>query len=199
MHGPIAFLLAVVVVLLTPGPTNTLLATAGATEGARRSVGLLLAEVAGYLVSVSTLLFLVGPEVAKTPALSTLLRGTSALCLFYLATQLWRRPGSDAADPSRVGFRQVFTTTLLNPKGLVFAFAIFPPVQTGRIAAALPYLGMFAVSIVAVGSGWLALGSALGRGLLAERASRSLLPQRIGAGALCLFGVLLCASLAYRP
>jgi threonine/homoserine/homoserine lactone efflux protein len=43
----------IIVVLITPGPTNTLLAAAGLRHGVRPSLPLIAGELAGYLVSIS--------------------------------------------------------------------------------------------------------------------------------------------------
>jgi len=43
----------IIVVLITPGPTNTLLASAGLRQGLQRSLPLIAAELAGYLASIS--------------------------------------------------------------------------------------------------------------------------------------------------
>ncbi len=42
--------LALLVLLLTPGPTNTLMALAGAERGWTRALRLIPAELAGYLL-----------------------------------------------------------------------------------------------------------------------------------------------------
>ena len=52
MVEPFLFVLTVVTILGTPGPTNTLLATAGAAAGVRRSLLLVPAELGGYLTSI---------------------------------------------------------------------------------------------------------------------------------------------------
>ena len=47
MTDPLAFVLSVVALLAVPGPTNTLLATAGGLGGVRRAIPLIPAEVTG--------------------------------------------------------------------------------------------------------------------------------------------------------
>mgnify|MGYP006894100190 CR=1 FL=1 len=68
MTDPIAFVLAVIGLLATPGPTNTLLAASGAAVGFRRSLHLILAEAAGYLCSILVLAVMLGGDpMASTP------------------------------------------------------------------------------------------------------------------------------------
>jgi threonine/homoserine/homoserine lactone efflux protein len=45
-------MMAALSVLVTPGPTNTLLATAGAGLGFRRALPLLTAELSGYFLAI---------------------------------------------------------------------------------------------------------------------------------------------------
>ncbi|MDU6750805.1 MAG: hypothetical protein E6447_24460, partial [Bradyrhizobium sp.] len=63
----LTFVLSTAALLATPGPTNTLLATAGASRGARASAHLLLAELAGYLLAILLLRVVLGPVLATAP------------------------------------------------------------------------------------------------------------------------------------
>ncbi|HRQ81753.1 MAG TPA: LysE family transporter, partial [Azospirillaceae bacterium] len=161
MTDPILFLTAVMLVLLTPGPTNTLLAAAGAAGGAKAGWRLPLMEAAAYLVSVSLLGWGIGPVAEAVPALKTALRLAAGLYLAYVAFTLWRSGVATLGERRAVGPAQVFTATLLNPKCLIFAFGLVP---MDHPAAAL-YLAAFAGCVLTAGTGWLLLGAALRRGL----------------------------------
>ncbi|MFC7692453.1 hypothetical protein ACFQY5_25655 [Paeniroseomonas aquatica] len=98
MADPVLFTLAVLAILGTPGPTNSLLATAGATAGMRRSLPLIAAEAAGYALAILTIGLVLGPVMAGAPLLATALRvAVGATCCCWpsasgaLAGRLWRR------------------------------------------------------------------------------------------------------------
>ena len=184
MQDPLLFTLTVLAILGTPGPTNTLLATAGAMAGVRHSLLLLPAEAAGYLVTIVTLGTLVGPALAATPLLATILRLAVAAYLLHLARHLWRQGEGAAGEARPVHPRQIFVTTLLNPKAILFALAVIPFGAPGLWA----YLLGFVLLLAAVGLAWLTLGAALGR------ITRPTWIPRAGASALGLFACLLVWS-----
>lgn len=97
MEDPLLFALAVLVVLGTPGPTNSLLATAGATAGLRRSLPLIAAEAAGYTLAILTIGLLLGPVLAGAPLLAATLRLAVGAYLLLLAIRLWHRSGAALA------------------------------------------------------------------------------------------------------
>lgn len=190
MGGLAQFVLASLALLLTPGPTNTLLAVAGATRGWRAGWPLLAAELGGYALSIGVLVLAIGPAIAADERLAWALRLACAAYLAYLALQLWRGLASlpTAGSPRQaVDFRRVFTTTLLNPKGLVFAFVILPDAAAQAIMPSRALLLAFLIPLC--GAAWLWLGDALRRGTASRLGLDAI--HRIGACVLALFAVLL--------
>jgi threonine/homoserine/homoserine lactone efflux protein len=191
MTDPVGFALAVLLVLATPGPTNTLLATAAATRSFRTCFSLMPAEIAGYLISIGTLLMLVRPFAQTSSLAGMLLRGSCACYLLYLAWALWDLRGGQRSL-ERVGFRHVFVTTLLNPKAAIFAFLIFPE-PNSPLWLLLRSFGLFIGICSVVCSGWLTLGAVIGR-----RAGFFITPhgfQRGAAVALAIFAAVMMGSL----
>lgn len=157
----LAFAAAVIGLLAVPGPTNTLLATAGAAVGARSAFRLLPAEIGGYLVAIGFLTQAVAPLLAGIPAAPLVAKAIASLWLAWLAMRLWRGAGDfDRGNGSPICFRDVFLTTLLNPKAFIFAFGIFPAADARGL---LPYAALFSVLVVACGGAWVLLGGAIGR------------------------------------
>ena len=184
MQDPVLFALTVLLILGTPGPTNTLLATAGATVGFRRALPLVPAEAAGYLIAILIIGLALGPAIAGVPAVAAGLRLAVGGYLAWLAVKLWRQGPVDlSALP--VTPRQVFVTTLLNPKALVFALGVIPFGAERWWPWLLGFLGM----LVGVALGWIALGSALGR--VAGAAGRAGLVPKVGAAAVGAFALVL--------
>jgi threonine/homoserine/homoserine lactone efflux protein len=188
MEDPLLFTLAVLAILGTPGPTNTLLATSGAGVGLRRSLVLLPAEACGYLISILLLGLVLGPVVAASPVVSVVLRLAVGAYLFVLALKLWRQGAVARADAAGIGPRQLFLTTLLNPKAIIFALGVIPFGSTHVWAYLLGFVTMLAL----VGFGWILAGSGIGR--LARAGGQARLVPRLGAAAIGLFATLIVFS-----
>jgi threonine/homoserine/homoserine lactone efflux protein len=154
MTDPILFLLAATALLAAPGPTNTLLATAGAERGLRASLSLVGAALAAYLIAVAVYRFALGHVLSAYPLIGAGLKVAVALYVVWLAIRLWR--SSTAVDRRPVGIQEVFVATLLNPKAFIAALTILPS-GTGT----LPHLPAFAAIVVAAATGWVLLGSAI--------------------------------------
>jgi threonine/homoserine/homoserine lactone efflux protein len=153
------FALSLLALLVSPGPTNTLIALGGATRGFVRALPLIGAELSGYLLVITPLALFGRPLIEAHPGLSTAVRIAAAIWVMWLALRLWKRPGIGDAG-GLVTFRQVFVTTLLNPKALVIGLALLPATTPLGL---LPWLSLFAVTVMVVASGWIAAGALLGR------------------------------------
>ena len=189
MADPTVFALAVLAVLATPGPTNTLMAVAGATLGVSRGLRLIPAEFAVYLTSISLLIFIFQPVVAAFPLAATVLRFGCGTYLAILALTIWRASKRDAGQTTLVSFQRVFITTLLNPKSLIFAFQIFP---AGGTRLTLAFLGVFALICIAAATMWVCIGATLR--LRTEAFVTGVAIRRVTAIVLGLFAILFLAT-----
>jgi len=159
--------LAIAIVLITPGPTNTLLAAAGLRQGIWRSLPLIGAELAGYLVSISVWGYFLVKAAHRVPWLPSLLRIASCIYIAWVAINMWR---AAIALPTSLqpatGLRTLFVATLLNPKGLLFAGTIFPVAAFLNGAAYLQAMAEFIGLLVPAAFAWIAFGAALRSGKL---------------------------------
>ena len=154
------FLFEVLGVLAIPGPTNSLLFVSGVTRGFQASLNLILAEVGAYIISISLLVFIVEPASRVQPTVSQLLRVLCSIYLAQMALWLWRSGEREVHDSHPITFRRVFLTTLVNPKNLIFAFAIFPT-PSARSNEMLPYLVSFSAICTGVACCWIGGGAML--------------------------------------
>ena len=156
-----------VIVLIMPGPTNTLLATAGLRSGIRRSAHLTAAEFAGYLMSITGWGYFLSHAATSLTWLPTLLRIASSLFLAYLSVRMWHAADSfSSSAQGTIGVRVLFTATLLNPKAILFAGTIFPVAAFESLAAYLEAMAIFTSLLVPIGLAWIAFGAELGSGRL---------------------------------
>jgi len=154
------FILASAAILLTPGPTNTLLAASGAVMGLRRALVLPLAESLGYAVAVSGFVWL-ACAVAGIHWAMPALKAVAAVWLLYSAIRLWSAKVAVAPEPGRRAFLRVLLTTLLNPKAMLVGTLMIP--QLPPLQAA-PFVGGYVAMAYLAGLCWVMLGANLPRG-----------------------------------
>ncbi|SMD09641.1 hypothetical protein [Rhizobium sp. RU36D] len=185
------FLLATALLLLTPGPTNTLLAMAGGERGFIRSLPLILAEITGYLTTILPVTLFAAAFLADNPRIGGALKLASAAWVLYLAIKLWKPvPGERKDMAGLITSGRVYLTTVLNPKALIIGLVLMPQ---GGFNVVGPHLALFAATVLVVASLWIAAGATLIR---AARLRHPLAIPRVAAVMLCLFsGMLLSSSI----
>jgi threonine/homoserine/homoserine lactone efflux protein len=140
--------------LMTPGPTNTLLTLSSAADGRSAAFRLVPAEVGGYLLMVVPLVLFGHTLLTAAPAAGTILRVAAAAWVAFLAAQLWLS-ASDSVARGRVTLPKVFITTTLNPKALLFGLFLLPSVQDARMFGTV---ALFVLTICTASTLWICLG-----------------------------------------
>lgn len=176
------FCLGLAALLFAPGPTNALLALAGAEAGAMRSLRLLPLVIAAYAITVLPLAALGADLLNADHGLRSWVTLAAALWVAWMAYALWRRPGdATPVTPAGRGL-QLFVTTLLNPKAFVIGLVLIPAQPQQGTA-----LAVFIAVLVVAATAWALLGAALhGR-----NAAGLPLLRRVCAGWLGLVAVML--------
>ncbi|WP_216070984.1 LysE family translocator [Acinetobacter oleivorans] len=156
------FIGLVVTILLTPGPTNTLLASAGIQAGVKQSLKLIPAEVMGYLIAITSWGILLESVSHFIPWLPPVLKLISATFILYLAFKLWTTSTNDIKlDNPLITPKALFVATLLNPKALLFASAIFPHAAWEVFHVYFIHIAVFLSLITPIAFLWIAFGTVL--------------------------------------
>lgn len=151
---------ALMLLLLAPGPTNTLLFRAGLLFGFRASWKLAFIECLAYLLQVSlwgvalVYLAMYSPWALKATQLA------AACYLLYVSYKLWQRKGA-AIDLNRDRFSGLyfFWLTVMNPKGLLIVSFIAPAGAFITLQGYVGFMTALALVVIPVGCAWIILGS----------------------------------------
>ena len=124
-----AFVAAMIVFLLIPGPGNLALITSTSKGGVSGGMGATLGVIAGDQVLMWMAVAGVAALLATYPTAFAAVQWLGAIYLAWLGFKmLVAKPGSAPVlhiKPSHY-FQQAFAITLLNPKAIVFYMAFFP-------------------------------------------------------------------------
>lgn len=124
-----AFVAAMIVFLLIPGPGNLALITSTSKGGVSGGMGATFGVIAGDQVLMWMAVAGVAALLATYPAAFSAVQWAGAAYLAWLgARMVLAKPGSAPVLNIRPRhyFQQAFTITLLNPKAIVFYMAFFP-------------------------------------------------------------------------
>lgn len=125
-----AFVLAGLLLNITPGADFIFVTASGISGGARIGMAAGVGINLGMVVHVSAAAAGVSTLLQAYPAAYDTIRYAGAAYLLYLAVQMWRS-GDDAGSGSaaitiRTAIRRGFITNVLNPKTALFIFAFIP-------------------------------------------------------------------------
>lgn len=155
------FLLAVLLLELTPGPNMTYLAALALSHG--RAAGLIATAggACGLTVHAIVAGFGAGVLILEYPLLYGLLRWTGVAFLLYLAWEGWQT--NKEVSPGRLGqatdthsiFLRGFLSNVFNPKSILFFVSVLPTfLVTAPGAPPVPaQMGVFGILYVGIATG----------------------------------------------
>ena len=182
-----AFIAAVTLLMLIPGPNVALIVTNSVSHGVRAGLTTVAGTVATQALSLALVTAGMTALLQEAGAWFGWRRWASAAYLVWLGVRQWRAPAPDlgkaALQPRAALFAQAFLVSLVNPKTLIFYAAFFPQFITLGAPVwpqAALLSAVFLMIALVVDSGW-ALAGARVRPLLA---SRGRLTNRLAGGIL---------------
>ena len=203
----IAFTLASVVLLATPGPTVTLVVAYALGSGRRSGWATVPGVTLGDLTAMTVSLLGAGAILELSATMFTLFKLLGAAYLVWLGVQKWRsQPDPEIVSPkARPAARKrmfwgTYVVTALNPKGVIFFGAFLPQfVNTGQpLLPQYTLLGLTFLILAAINTTlWAVLAGEMRARFKRPSALRWL--NRVGGGFLIGTGLLFAAARRAAP
>jgi threonine/homoserine/homoserine lactone efflux protein len=189
----IAFMLFAVVAAITPGPSNLILTSTGATVGLLRGLPCLGGVVIGMGIMMFLVAFGLGNVVLASPMFLLVLKWGGIGFLLWLSWKIATAGRSDAtADRRPLGFLGAAAFQWINPKSWlvsVSAIGTYLHPEAGKaFTQAMGFGLLFTLAALPSCFIWLAFGASLQRFLRTERTARIF---NVAMGALLAGAVLL--------
>jgi threonine/homoserine/homoserine lactone efflux protein len=148
-----AFVIAIIVFLLIPGPGNLALITSTSKGGIPGGLGAIFGLIAGDQMLLWAAVAGVSAVMAAYPTAFHIVQWVGAVYLTWLGIKLLMAKAGDAPIlqiKPRHYFRQALLITLLNPKAIVFYMAFFPLFVDPALHQGLKTFAVMAVTIAAL-------------------------------------------------
>jgi homoserine/homoserine lactone efflux protein len=146
----LGFLLASILIAVTPGPGAVLSMSIGMRQGYRSALMAILGLQVALLVHVLIVAIGFGALLAASELAFGLLKFAGAAYLVWLGIQKWRAPAAVVTEGAPVSQRSLFLQGLLvnltNPKAIIFVGALLPQFVTPT-APLLPQYVLIAATL----------------------------------------------------
>ena len=149
----LGFLVAAIVIAVTPGPGAVLSMSTGMSLGYRPALAAIVGLQMALLAHLAVVALGLGALLAASDEAFAILRLLGAAYLVWLGVQKWRAPatvpGALTPDRGRSLFVQGLLVNLVNPKAILFVAALVPQFVDSARPLALQYM-MIAATLCAV-------------------------------------------------
>lgn len=157
------FVLAMMAVLITPGPSNALLASSAHQQGMAKTIVLVPAELMGYFYAINIWALIIHLSAPVWPNLIHILHFLSIVYVLWLAFHLWKSAHLQQHNQKHPSIqpRELFLTSLKNPKAILFAAGIFPLETWNSPLNFVMVFTVFALVLLPVALFWMSFGRAI--------------------------------------
>ena len=157
------FLVAIFAVLLIPGPTNALLASAAHQQGIAKTSLYIPMQLVGYFYAIGLWALFIHLMQPLWPKISLIAHAASSVYTLIWAFYLWQAKHLQKHSQTHptIKLYQLFFATLKNPKALLFAAGIFPMSIWDSPLTVLMVFACFSVILIPSALFWMCFGRAL--------------------------------------
>ncbi|CAB1220170.1 LysE family translocator [Acinetobacter bouvetii] len=157
------FVLAVIAVLMIPGPTNALLASSAHQQGIAKTSLLIPAELLGYFYAINLWAIIIHLCSPIWPNFIHLLHLLSAAYVIWMAFHLWKSSDLEKHHQRHPSIRprQLFFSILKNPKALLFAAGILPAETWNNPTNFILVFAAFSLVLLPTAVFWMSFGRAI--------------------------------------
>lgn len=149
--------LAIVAVLLAPGPANRRLLLAGARRGARRALPLLAVHWLACCLAIGTWCTALGLLANVLPAVPAAAQVCAIGYVLWTAARWWRK-----APSGEGGVGAMFSVAMVDANAVFCAAIVFPPLGAPVTDVSWAYL-MLTALLLPIGACWIMAGATAAR------------------------------------
>ena len=157
------FVLAVIAVLMIPGPTNALLASSAHQQGIAKTSLFIPAELLGYFYAINLWALLIHLCNPVWPGFIHIVHFFSAIYVVWMAFNLWKVSDLEKHNQRHPSIRprQLFFSTFKNPKALLFAAGVLPIETWNSATNFVLVFAAFSLVLLPTVVFWMSFGSAI--------------------------------------
>ncbi|AOA57314.1 LysE family translocator [Acinetobacter larvae] len=156
------FIFAVLAVLIIPGPSNALLASAAYHQGRAVTLKFLSIEIIGYVYGIGLWALMMHLSSPVWPMLNSILHIVSAAYVLWAAFSFWRNRDllQYRRQQPQIKAQQYFLSILKNPKTVLLATGILPLETWNSFQSYFMVMLAFCACAIPSGLFWLHFGRA---------------------------------------
>lgn len=157
------FVLAVIAVLMIPGPTNALLASSAHQQGLAKTSLFIPAKLLGYFYAINLWALLIHVCSPVWPNFIHIVHFFSALYVVWMAFHLWKASDLEKHNQRHPSIRprQLFFSTFKNPKALLFATGVLPIETWNNPTNFVLVFAAFSLVLLPTAVFWMSFGRAI--------------------------------------